>query len=66
MKTECSRITYKKSITKVLLICSIITHVIPLYVLSSDLYKAITAIVILWRDIFYMSHFHCIKLVTIL
>ena len=66
MKTECSRITYKKSIMKVLLICSIITHVIPSIRRSSDLYKAITAIVILWRDIFYVSHFYCIKLATIL
>ena len=51
---------------KVLLICSIITHVIPSTLRSSDLYKAITAIVTLWRDIFYVSHFYCIKLLTIL
>ena len=51
---------------KVLLICSIITHVIPSTPRSSDLYKAITAIVILWRDIFYVSHVYCIKLLTIL
>ena len=65
-KTESPRIKYKIAITPVLLICSIIAHVIPLYVGSSDLYKAITAIVGLWRDIFYVSDFYCINLVTIL